>query len=232
MECRGASNEPGVFLNSIVGNVASDNKIVQRNIVKETVDSKGKKLSYSEEVFIFNRKLEKIDVFQNNSNDIINGLIKETERLFEIFKDQHDSQAVRVIALNILKSISPTLVRPSGGVYFVPVKFEKKLRLLCKFLSSFENSEGIMIDVINKQENRDMIRNKLYEHLRNVLGNCHYTLRSDSMQKGQVKLMIEDVKRVINDYKEYISVIGNDMNSMDSHVELISQSVQLILEKI
>lgn len=44
--------------------------------------------------------------------------------------------------------------------------------------------------------------------------------------------MIEDAKRVINDYKEYISVIGNDMNSMDSHVELISQSVQLILEKI
>lgn len=44
IECRGASNEPGVFLNSIVGNVASDNKIVQYNIVKETVDSKGKKI--------------------------------------------------------------------------------------------------------------------------------------------------------------------------------------------
>jgi hypothetical protein len=234
IERRVASDEPGIFFNFIVRNVASDNEIVQRNIVKETVDSKGKKLSYSEEeaVFIFNRKSEKIDVFQNNSNDIINGLIEETERLFEIFKDHHDSQAVRVIALNILKSMSPTPVRPSGGVYFVPAKFEKKLRSLCKFLSSFENSEGIMMDVINKQENRDMIRNKLNEHLRNVLGNCHHTLRSDSMQKGQVKLMIEDAKRVINDYKEYINVIGSDMNSMDNHVELIRQSVQLMLEKI
>ncbi|KOP81361.1 DUF6744 family protein [Cytobacillus solani] len=116
------AKKEGVYKNYIVRNVCTNAQFIQRNIVEETVDSKGQKLSYKENeaILLFNRNNETISKAIVNAGGMAEELAEEACNLFELYKTCHNGQAVRYMANDILKTMSPTPVRPSGGVYFVP----------------------------------------------------------------------------------------------------------------
>ncbi|WP_374724201.1 DUF6744 family protein [Calidifontibacillus erzurumensis] len=234
VETRNVDAGNGVLDNYLVRNVVSNKDIIQRNIVKESRDLNGRKLGYSpdEAILIFNRQDETFRVAKRTIGSLSEDLADEAKRLYEIFLLHHNAQAVRSCVLTILKTLSPTPVRPSGGVYFVPIKYEDKLRSLCGFLSALDKGEGFMVPLDDTKENRDMVRTKLYEHLKNTLKNCTDTLRStEEIPKGVIKQLIEEAKRVVSDFKDYRETFGSTIENMETYVDLIRQQIQALLEK-
>jgi len=122
VECRMDSSEEGVFYRYLVREVVSDRKMIQRNIVKETVDSKGARLRYAEKEAILVLEKEEGILRIASVTEEGNRLGQQVASLFEQYKSHHDARAIRSMCLSILRSMSPTSMRSSGGVYFVPVR--------------------------------------------------------------------------------------------------------------
>ena len=82
--------------NYIVRNVCTNEEIIQRNIVEETIDSKGQKLSYkqNEAILIFNRKAETISTAIVEQGGMAEDLAEEACKLFELYKTCHNGQAI------------------------------------------------------------------------------------------------------------------------------------------
>lgn len=100
-----------------------------------------------------------------------------------------------------------------------------------RFLNSLEKGEGFKVPLINTSDNREMVSKKLTEHLESTLNECKTGLNV-SLKKGQVKMIIDDAKRVIKDYGQYQELIQGDISKMDSYVELIRQHVEIIVENM
>ena len=230
---RASTDKEGVYKNYIVRNVASNGHFIQRNIVEETVDSKGQKLSYkeSEAILLFNRDNENMSKAIVTAGGMAEELANEACRLFEIYKTCHNGQAIRYMANDILKTMSPTPVRPSGGVYFVPVNHENKLQRLVNLISSLNKGEAFMIPLINTDENHDMLQKKLLEHLHSTLTSCQELAKQNDVPVAQFKMLANEAKRVITDLADYRGIVTDAQEKMDNYQELISGSIQTLLDK-
>ncbi|MEQ2529056.1 DUF6744 family protein [Bacillaceae bacterium CLA-AA-H227] len=227
------TNKEGVYKNYIVRNVCTNEQFIQRNIVEETVDSKGQKLSYQENeaILLFNRNNENISKAVINAGGMAEELAEEACKLFELYKTCHNGQAVRYMANDILKTMSPTPVRPSGGVYFIPAKHEDKLRRLVNLISSLSKGEAFMIPLIKTDENQDMLQRKLLEHLHSTLTSCQDLAKQNEVPAAQFKLLANEAKRVISDLADYREIVGDALTKMESYQELIKGAISALLDK-
>lgn len=227
------TEKEGVYKNYIVRNVASNGDFIQRNIVEETVDSKGQKLSYKENeaILLFNRNNENMSKAIVTAGGMAEELADEACNLFETYKTCHNGQAIRYMANDILKTMSPTPVRPSGGVYFVPVNHENKLQRLVNLISSLNKGEAFMIPLINTDENQDMLQKKLLEHLHSTLTSCKELAKQDDVPVAQFKMLANEAKRVITDLADYREIVTDALEKMDNYQELITGAIQALLDK-
>ncbi|WP_019156913.1 DUF6744 family protein [Robertmurraya massiliosenegalensis] len=227
------TNQEGVYKNYIVRNVCANEQFIQRNIVEETVDSKGQKLSYKENevILLFNKNNEQISMGIVNPGTMAEELGEEACKLFEIYKTCHNGQAVRYMANDILKTMSPTPVRPSGGVYFIPAKHENKLRRLVNLLNSLSKGEAFLIPLIKTDENQDMLQRKVLEHLDSTLKSCQELAKQEKVPAAQFKMLANDAKRVLKDMADYREIVGEALSKMESYQTLIQGAIQSLLDK-
>jgi len=225
--------QAGVYKNFIVRNVCNTDQIIQRNIVEETVDSKGQTLSYkqNEAILLFNKNTGIISKTIVNESSMAEELADEACKLFELYKTCHNGQAVRMAATDILKTMSPTPVRPSGGVYFIPAKHKNKLRRLVSFLNSLEKGEGFMIPLIRTDKNRDMLQQKILEHLQGTLTSCQELAKQEKVPTAQFKILANEAKRVVADLADYREIVTEAQEKMDSYQELIIGAVEALLDR-
>jgi len=231
IECS-LSPSNGVTENFITRDVYADTLVAIRHIVKETVDSNGKCLSYNEDeaILTLDKKAETI-LFQGDEKSYAATLCEEARRFFDIFKENHNGQAVRSMVQNVLKTLSPTPVRPSGGVYFVPAAHDDDLARLVAFCSSFPKGEGFKIPVVKTVESVQMVEKKVSDHLDGVLNQCRQAATDSTLTKGKLAEIINETKSVIGGYRDYEFIITEQKQGLDSKVQLIRDMMSLLLEK-
>lgn len=231
VQTKKATSQPGVFENYLVREVYSDKEMIQRNIVVETVDQKGKRLDYNSEATVLklDKKTENFSVV--SSSQTAEELAREAEQRFYLYRDHHSSQHIRTMLANILKSLAPTPVRPSGGVYFVPSSHEEGLRRLCQFAGSLENCEGFMVPLVNTMDNRQMVNQKLKDHFERIVKECG-SASSGDLKKWQVKQIVEDARQAITDYKEYRNLVSDDFETMETYIGKLRVQVMRLMESL
>ena len=222
----------GISENYMIRDVYADTHTAVRHIVKEQVDSKGQKLSYSENeaILTLDKKSETMS-FSAESSSYSWELCHEASRLFESFKNHHNGQAVRSMVQSILKTFSPTPVRPSGGVYFVPATYDDDLAKLTSFCSAFSKGEGFKIQVVNSAESLKMIETKVSDHLESLYGQCRHAAADGSLSKSKLAEIIDEAKRVIAGYKNYEGILSQKKDEMENQILLIRDSVTILLER-
>jgi hypothetical protein len=221
--------------NYLVREISSDKKHVQRNIVLEVVDVKGRRLHYEPEeaIMVLDKKTGTIMTHVKNQNSLAAELANQASDLFNTFKDHHDARTIRSMVQNILRSMAPTPVRPSGGVYFVPVKYKEELEKLTTFLSNLPGeSEAFMIPLINNPENRDMVRKKLNDHLKDTLRSLRDGLFNPKLDKSNASILLGEAKRRLQDFEEYKKVLADEMSDMQELIGLIQAQMLSIIEKV
>ncbi|MFJ2043909.1 DUF6744 family protein [Paenibacillus taichungensis] len=215
---------PGVYENYMFREVASTSAFVQRNLVCETVDTKGRRLNYIPDVgsLVLDRKTEKVDVSYVSS--MAQQLVSNAALQFDIFRNNYGSTTLRTVITNALKSMSPTPVRPSGGVYFVPAQFDGNLDALIRFIVSLEKREAEKVPVMNTLDMKNMVTRKLMDHLRSTLAACENGVENQ-LKKNDLKAILEDAKNVVSNFKDYESIVTGNLQEMEAYVSLIRKRV-------
>jgi hypothetical protein len=226
--------EAGIIENYLVKEVSSDMEHVLRFIVRETKDAKGKRLEYDPRVAEISLDKKSCSISWVCDYDITaQEMCKEAEELFRTFQTHHDSRSIRAMVYRILETMAPTPVRPSGGVYFVPVKFEKELLQLVNLLQSLEgNSEGFRVPVINSTENKDMIRKKLNDHIKLTLENLASGLKDPAINKSRANPLLSDAKAILDNFSLYQETLAEELQDMELMVDLIKKQMLTMLDKM
>ncbi len=221
----------GLYENYIVRDVYSDSGVTVRHIVKERVDSQGKRLSYDPGAarLILSRKEDDIEV--TGTDDTAIELGNEAARKYNVFKSHHNGAAVRCMVQGILKTLSPTPVRPSGGIYFVPSAHDEGLRKLKNFCSTFTRGEGFKIPVVENEESLEMVATKVGEHLEGILGQCRTAINDGTLTKGKLAELINEAKSVVTGYRDYEKILVDQKEEMENRIQLVKESMLLLFDK-
>ncbi len=221
------------YKNYIIRDVVSNGSKLQRNIVVETVNQAGERLDYNSEgaKLFFDKKMEQFTFAAND--EMAEELAEEAQKHYECFLNHHNGASVRGGVVHYLNQLSPTPVRPSGGVYFVPVQHSDKLRNLVNFVSNLPRGESHMIPLVNDEDNRQMVKDKVKDNLEKILDQCRYALQEDNkLQKAQVRNIIEEARRIVKQFKDYRVLLNDTITDLESSVDLVSQSITMVLQKV
>lgn len=224
------TDQRGVHLNYLIREVYSDRTMIQRNIVCETVDQQGKRLDYNGQAAILVLDKEHYQVEITGQDETAYELAKEAQSLFELYSNHHSAQHLRVMIMDILKSMSPTPVRPNGGVYLIPEGQTEILDKFRNFVNSLE-AEAFKIQLVNSFDNRQMVVKKLTDHFQNIVSECDDGLEGN-LKKAQVKDTIDEAKRVIGDFNSYRGTVTDDVGQLEQYIDTIRKKVSLMMESL
>lgn len=230
VKARKKTDQKGVFLNYLIREVYSDKKMIQRNIVCETVDQKGKRLHYDGKAAVLRLDKENYQIESFSNDPTAEELVNEARKLYQLYSNHHSAQHLRVMLMDILKSMSPTPVRPNGGVYLIPENHSNELTKFCNFVNSLE-AEAFMIPLVNSFDNRQMVVKKLRDHFLNIVNECDNGLNGN-LRKAQVRDTINEAKRVISDFNAYRDTVTDDVGQLEQYIDTIREKVSLMLESL
>ncbi len=225
------TGNPDLYQNFLVREVYSDRFEIVRKIVIETVDKAGKALAYEpEEATIrYDKKLDTIEY--TASSKVTEDLISEALSLWEKYKETYTERHIREVCFNILQDMSPISVKPSGGVYFIPESYSKTLISFLALVNELGESEGFKVPVIRNDENTDMVRRKLQDHIKSAIFEAAEVLKGECL-KGVANAKLTLVKQVITDFSEYQRVLQDELADMDGSLELLKAQARKIVEKL
>lgn len=226
VEQRKQTSNPNVFYNILVREVYSDQKSIQRNIVIETVDQNGKRLSYKPKSAVITLDKKNSTVSFVTDDPSIKEICIQAENKFNIYKSHYSAQQLRVMVNKILQSLAPTPVRKSGGIYFIPVSKSSGLNQLIYFINSLDNSEGYKVPVINSSDNRDMVSKKLYDHFESIFHDCR---SKKNMKKGEIKILVDEANKMIKDYRNYKTIVAEETESIEEMIARLKSEVSRLM---
>lgn len=230
IEAKKPTSTANVFENYLVREVFADNKQVQRNIVVETVDQSGKRLDYNSNaaVVTLDKINNQISFVVEQDNDFAQTLCDDAQNKFNIYKDHYSAQQVRVMVSKIMNALSPTPLRPNGGIYFIPESQTEGLTKLVNFIAQLDNSEGFKVPVVNTFDNQKMVNQKLHDYLDGIINDCQRGT-NEPLKKGQIKEIINNAKTVIEDYKNYQSIIESEKDGFEDKIIQIRAGINKLL---
>jgi len=219
----------------------SDEEIV-KSIIKEVRDAGDKRLSYEEIGRVhFDKDTEDVRYYdlQPDSQPIIT----QIKQLYETYRTYLTGKQIRAMFHEIIQSMSPTLVRPSGAVYFIPyvhADMVQKMEVLSKelanfgitdFQSAFESIPLIDADKtralvelrFEEQNTRDV--DKTLVELAKLLQGSDATVKTAAKYVEQVKMSKETISK-------YEGLLNKEMSIARMKVEVLDQQVQKLVDKV
>jgi len=197
------------------------------------VDSENKRLEYESNAvrFTLDKKVGTVAFRKNQAG--ISAKVDQVLVDYDIFKSHHDSRAIRSMIYNILSSLAPVSVRPSGGIYFIPIQHEETLRKLVDFISLLVGeSEGWMIPVIDRNDMRDMVKEKLSDQLKTTIRSLKKSITDDNASVGKINNSIDDAKQIIRNFGSYQETLGSELEDMYELTNLIKLQVRKLADKL
>lgn len=223
-ENRLPSHDKDKFVNYLVREVLCDKNVVVRHLIKEMVDAKNVRLDYSKVAeIIFRRDDESIKVIDYGANE----KVANVESLYQEYRNCYNGQHIRRMVRTVLADMNPAAVRPSGGVYFVPLQYEESLFALEKLVKLL-HGEFFTMPVIDQEKSRDMLYQKFKEQLRNNIQQMAEVLKTGASKNEMVKI-IDGAKKMFEQIKEYEELLNRDLNDLKDEVEILKGQIVSLL---
>ncbi|WP_027092663.1 DUF6744 family protein [Cohnella thermotolerans] len=214
----------GVIENYLFREVSSDNSMIQRNIVCETVDQKGRRLAYDGNAATLVLDKTSANVTVSATSPLAAELARDAVTKFEIYRNNYGSHTIRSVLTNILKSMAPTPVRPTGGIYFVPAQYTDRLEAMLRFMKLLDHGEGEKVPLIDTGDMRNLVTRKLLDHLRETLRTCEEGAERQ-LTKSQMKELLENARSVANNFTQYREIVTGDLAEMERLVSALRTKV-------
>jgi hypothetical protein len=190
------------------------------------VDSKNVRLEYAKVGEItFYRDYEQIRVGDYGAGE----KLAKVEDLFNEYKESYDGQHIRRVVRTILADMNPAAVRPSGGVYFVPQKYQGQLLALEKLVRSLDG-EFFTMPVVDQEKSRDMLYRKFKEQVEQSIVQMKDVLQSGKTSKAEMVKIIDSSKKMFEQIKEYEELLNRNLADLKVGVDVLKEQIITLLD--
>jgi hypothetical protein len=226
-----------IFYNTLVREIRCDNQEVLRHLVIETVDAQNAVLTYQEvAAFRFCRITDNMNFSYLTSPDpnlyqLIDDIRKNAEDKFRQYVKYYAGNHIRRMMIALLNNLSPTLVRPSGAVYFVPQKYEDDVMAL-QNLSKNLGAEFITLPVIDAENAREMVLNAFKKQTVATIHELTEALKEPDITAYRIGSLMNQAKELLAQVREYEGLLQNKLMDLQSHVEIVQLQMKRVLSKV
>lgn len=258
-EVGGAISEGEEISESIlVREVSSDKEGVTRHLVRETADKKNKRLSYAHcGTFIYDRERESMR--GTAYAEEVSPAVQKASVLFQKYKYYYTADHIRRMVKHALAECQSVPLRTSGAVYFVPKRYGERIRSLRDFVKclSGENTEIHLMPVVDMEEQREMLEEKLRSHvtaevtrigsalggnvdvlsvkssLKDTAAQFASTLKGNpEISKTLVSSAVEHLQSLSLQVREYENLLETNLSEVRSSIDIIRTQVRAMLNKV
>ena len=233
------NNRTAVYL---VRQIASDKQEIVKSIMREVRDKTNKRLSYNEVGRAHFDKDRKEPRWYANTG--CEKIITQLEELYSQYEQFITAKQIRAFLHRIIHQLDPTLVRPSGAVYFIPhthsdmvTRIENLMNLLEPYGVSTFSSTFESIPLIDADKTRALVTARFEEQntleVDRALKELTILLKSDgdvtSTTAGKYVSKVKDLRSVIGKYE---SLLQTELAISKTKTDILHQQVTLLLEKV
>lgn len=211
-----------------------------KHIVVETVNAEREKLDYDSEgaILCFDVKTGVMTTEWNDPTCM--DLVNHAESVFQEYLKTHNGNTVRGSITKLFNSMSPILMRATGGVYFVPVQYEDKLKGSVTYINSLEKGDAFAVPLVNNSEGQALIKLKVQEHLQGVLNKCReaikanedVTLMPEKKRKEFEKDALATALQAVEQFKDYKAILSGEINQVEGAFDLVKAAIQKMTEEL
>ncbi len=209
-------------------------KEVVRHLVIETPTSAETKLDYDPRaaVFVFNHeyKTTNVKVFNVDDPNVVKAA-EEFQNLYGLYLNHFDADARRRMVRSVLKDLSATPLKESGGVYLVPRDNEELLFQLVRFLSSLPHTYAYKLPVMNTEESRDMVRDVVTHKAQTFLTEMRAALKGQIDDK-EVQALMARAHSIRNEIVTYQNILKESIGTLETDVDILQAQMRALLEQV
>lgn len=242
----------------LVREVSSDKEGVVRHLIKETADKKNKRLNYDHcGTFKYDRERE--TMYGSAYIDEVEPMVERAKTLFEKYMNYYTAYHIRRMVKTVLAECSSIPLRAAGAVYFVPRKYEEKIRSLRDFMKSLPGNatEIHLMPVVDMEEQREMLEQKLRSHvtaeitkigaalggnaeilsvkhsLKSLASQFAETLKSNpEVSRTIVNNAVEQLQLLKGQVREYEALLETNLSEVRNTLEVLRSQVRTMLNRV
>lgn len=235
----------GTYINLLVREVTCDSGKVVRHVVRENVDSKNVRLDFKSIVLLQN---EGEDIYRYDLESLYSEeetLIKNMLDDFKINRNKYTDVHIRSMIMAILFDLNPVVVRPSGGVYFIPVKFGAEITALQQLIIDLggycineknEKTSCFTVPIIDIAEQREMVKVSLQDQIKDSSNNLIKEIKEiiDKGRKVSEKTAtsyVQQAQSLKNMVKEYEDILDMEITSVQAVMDLALEKALELIDK-
>lgn len=236
--------EKGRHINYLVREVKMDEKELIRTITREVVDANNERLEYTE---IVKLRLSGDNLSVEPSAAATPGEVDNASKVVTVYHENmehYDGSNMRTLVKNLLYRCDPVSVRPSGGVYYTPVKHEQFVQAIKSFINELEQfnvtvagkSQAWTIPVVDASEQRAMVKQSLEDQMsresQSLINEMAEIIKGgkpfrQKTAQGYID-RVKDLRKMVTEYEESLEF---QAISAKSALEIAMKQAVILLEK-
>lgn len=225
----------------LIREVGIENGVLRHIVREQKVDrsSGGRRLEY--------RPLAALQITDDNPSvnvDILDysemddecrRIIDQVRTRYDITRDHYDASAIRRMVQQILSSCKPIAVRPSGGVHFVPQKYEATVYAVAELFPKIAGEGQFwFLPVIDAANQREMVAKSLDTHVETeaaaIVAELGRVIKGrQEVSPTLTEKYVRRVQEIAAAVKEYEDLLETKAITAKSHLQLAEQQIRALL---
>lgn len=230
----------GQYVNLLVRDVRSDKDTIERRLVVETVDPKGRRLAYEEAYdIVFRRKSATIELNAKMADpppaavDVANEIVAG----YQAMRGKVDANAIRTLIKRVLDAHHAIAVRPTGGVMFAPEAQANVVESLERIATQIRGAIVHSLPLVDDLKQRDMVRSAVVssigDELDQVMTEMRQLLASGEPVTGtQYANLNTTYKQLLARADAYTEVLTDDLDSTRARLAIYGQQQTQLLRLV
>jgi len=162
-------------------------------------------------------------------------IVDQVRARYDVTRDHYDASAIRRMVAQILSTCRPIAVRPSGGVHFVPQKYESTVYAVAELFPKIAGEGQFwFLPVIDAKNQREMVAKSLDTHVETEAAAIVAEL--GRVMKGRQEISatltekyVRRVQEIAAAVKEYEDMLETKAITAKSHLQLAEQQIRSLL---
>lgn len=222
----------GQYRNLLVAEVRSDGKEIERQLVLQEVDADDREVFHDVAArVILERDSGTLRVERLVSEPEVEAALARVEENYRQALTRFTARHIRDILHRMLYAVKATEVRPSGGVYFVPVRYESDVQAMRNLLRTLKQ-EFFAVPLVDSADSRDMVAEKFRQQVSEILAQFAVLLSDQEVKKGELMSALSRARDLFSAVEEYQALLEADLRDLLARVDLAKRQVLVALQRM
>lgn len=237
---KGLSTGSGTFLRVLLRDVKRVNREVHKQLVLEEIDASNEVLSFTAtHKVVFHSVGSTITITPIDPSpfpSVSDQIIKAIHDGFATGRDKHNAYAVRELLRRELMSANATLVRPTGGVYFVPRTSAAKLDAVTKVAEMIDGVNLHALPLIDDIKQRAMIKDAVQSEtileIDRRLADIDKILAGPEISAKRFQDLMTEMNSLTGKTEEYSDLLEDTLSGAEKRVKVYKAKMRKLFDHV